>query len=113
MLKGIGALFSILCSEKHVAGLAADVGTLQRMPKIIGSESLMRELAYTARFMGADEARQCGLVSRTFPDKDRLGYFSSLSPLMSHHYKFQHIINLFYAAFPLDKQHDAGSVCLG
>ncbi|CAG0900469.1 unnamed protein product [Darwinula stevensoni] len=53
-------------------GVAADVGTLQRMPKIIGSESLMRELAYTARFMGADEARQCGLVSRIFPDKDSM-----------------------------------------
>lgn len=50
-------------------GLAADVGTLQRLPKVIGSDSLVRELAYTARKMFADEALQAGLVSRIFPDK--------------------------------------------
>ena len=30
-------------------GLAADVGTLQRLPKIVGNDSLVREWAYTAR----------------------------------------------------------------
>lgn len=44
-------------------GLAADVGTLQRLPKVIGSSSLVRELCFTARKMGAEEARSCGLVS--------------------------------------------------
>ena len=53
-------------------GLAADVGTLQRLPKVIGSDSLVRELAYTARKMFADEAAQAGLVSRVFPDKETL-----------------------------------------
>ena len=43
-------------------GLAADVGTLQRLPKIVGNDSLVRELVYTARKMMADEAMQCGLV---------------------------------------------------
>ncbi|CAH1107148.1 unnamed protein product [Psylliodes chrysocephalus] len=47
-------------------GLAADVGTLQRLPKVIGSDSLARELCYTARKMNADEALTCGLVSRVF-----------------------------------------------
>jgi len=37
-------------------GLAADVGTLQRLPKVIGSDSLVRELCLTARKMFADEA---------------------------------------------------------
>lgn len=53
-------------------GLAADVGTLQRLPKVIGSRSLVNELALTARKMFADEARSSGLVSRVFPDKDAM-----------------------------------------
>ncbi|KAI0241883.1 Delta(3,5)-Delta(2,4)-dienoyl-CoA isomerase, mitochondrial [Lamellibrachia satsuma] len=53
-------------------GLAADVGTLQRLPKIVGNDSLVRELTYTARRMMSDEAQQCGLVSRTFPDKESM-----------------------------------------
>ncbi|XP_075346142.1 delta(3,5)-Delta(2,4)-dienoyl-CoA isomerase, mitochondrial [Mycteria americana] len=53
-------------------GLAADVGTLQRLPKIVGSQSLVNELAFTARKMMAPEAQSCGLVSRVFPDKETL-----------------------------------------
>lgn len=49
--------------------LAADIGTLQRMPKVMGSHSLIRELAYTARPMYADEAKSVGFISRVFPDK--------------------------------------------
>jgi len=50
-------------------GLAADVGTLQRLPRIVGNESLVRELAFSSRKMPSDEAKDCGLVSRIFPDK--------------------------------------------
>jgi len=50
-------------------GLAADVGTLQRLPKVIGNQSLVNELAFTSRRMMADEALSSGLVSRVFPDK--------------------------------------------
>ncbi|CAH2314143.1 delta(3,5)-Delta(2,4)-dienoyl- isomerase, mitochondrial [Pelobates cultripes] len=53
-------------------GLAADVGTLQRLPRIIGSMSLVNELALTARKMMANEAESSGLVSRVFPDKSAL-----------------------------------------
>ncbi|NP_001086341.1 enoyl-CoA hydratase 1, peroxisomal L homeolog [Xenopus laevis] len=53
-------------------GLAADVGTLQRLPKVIGSRSLVNELAFTARKMMSEEAKTCGLVSRVFPDKASL-----------------------------------------
>uniref|UniRef100_A0AAY5EDG4 Enoyl CoA hydratase 1, peroxisomal n=1 Tax=Electrophorus electricus TaxID=8005 RepID=A0AAY5EDG4_ELEEL len=53
-------------------GLAADVGTLQRLPKVIGSRSLVNELALTARKMYSDEAKSSGLVSRVFPDKEAL-----------------------------------------
>uniref|UniRef100_A0A2I3TS23 Delta(3,5)-Delta(2,4)-dienoyl-CoA isomerase, mitochondrial n=1 Tax=Pan troglodytes TaxID=9598 RepID=A0A2I3TS23_PANTR len=51
-------------------GLAADVGTLQRLPKVIRNQSLVNELAFTARKMLADEALGSGLVSRVFPDKE-------------------------------------------
>ncbi|KPW76876.1 Enoyl-CoA hydratase [Pseudomonas syringae pv. coriandricola] len=48
-------------------GMAADVGTLQRLPKIIG-DGMLRELAYTGRTVGAEEAQRIGLVNRTFDD---------------------------------------------
>lgn len=51
-------------------GMAADVGTLQRFPKVIGSDSLARELAFTARKFLAEEARQCGFVNRVFDNKE-------------------------------------------
>jgi len=44
-------------------GMAADVGTLQRLPRIIG-DGMLRELAYTGRMFGAEEARSIGLVNR-------------------------------------------------
>ena len=43
-------------------GLAADIGTLQRFPKIVGNDSLVRELVYTARKFTAEEALKLGLV---------------------------------------------------
>ncbi|XP_033735839.1 delta(3,5)-Delta(2,4)-dienoyl-CoA isomerase, mitochondrial-like [Pecten maximus] len=53
-------------------GLAADVGTLQRFPKIVGNDSLVRELTYTARRFYSDEAKEIGFISRIFPDKDSM-----------------------------------------
>lgn len=52
-------------------GMAADVGTLQRLPRIIG-DGMLRELAYTGRMVAADEARAIGLVNRVFADKQTL-----------------------------------------
>ncbi|TPX57853.1 hypothetical protein PhCBS80983_g03556 [Powellomyces hirtus] len=48
-------------------GLVADVGTLQRMPKVVGNDSWMRELAFTGRRFPASEALQHGLVSKVVP----------------------------------------------
>nr|XP_022912283.1 delta(3,5)-Delta(2,4)-dienoyl-CoA isomerase, mitochondrial-like [Onthophagus taurus] len=53
-------------------GMAADVGTLQRLPKVIGSDSLTRELCYTARQLHSAEALSCGLVSKVFDSKESL-----------------------------------------
>ena len=49
-------------------GLVADVGTMQRLPKII-NPGIMAELAYTGRKVDGAEAAQIGLVTRTYPDK--------------------------------------------
>lgn len=53
-------------------GMAADVGTLQRFPKVINSQSLARELCLTGRKFLADEAKSCGLVSKVFDNKDEM-----------------------------------------
>ncbi|TKY87323.1 hypothetical protein EX895_004000 [Sporisorium graminicola] len=45
-------------------GLAADIGTLQRFPKIVGNDSLVRELCYTAREFDAAEAKEIGFLSK-------------------------------------------------
>ena len=48
-------------------GMVADLGTLQRLPKLI-SDGLAREMAYTGRKVGAAEAQACGLVNQVFDD---------------------------------------------
>lgn len=60
---------SVFCVKEVDVGLAADVGTLQRLPKVIGSQSLVRDLCLTARTMKADEALSCGLVSSLYDTK--------------------------------------------
>ncbi len=52
-------------------GMAADVGTLQRLPRIVG-DGMMRELAYTGRTVDGQEAQSIGLVNRTYPDQPSL-----------------------------------------
>mmetsp|Transcript_81336 Transcript_81336/g.143521 ORF Transcript_81336/g.143521 Transcript_81336/m.143521 type:complete len:278 (+) Transcript_81336:83-916(+) len=50
--------------REAAVGLAADVGTLARLPKIVGNDSIVRELALTARDFDSSEAARMGLVSR-------------------------------------------------
>jgi enoyl-CoA hydratase len=52
-------------------GMAADVGTLQRLPRIIG-DGILRELAYTGRTFDAAEAQRIGLVNATYDDTAQL-----------------------------------------
>jgi Enoyl-CoA hydratase/isomerase len=52
------------CIKEVDAGLAADLGTLARVPKLIGNTSLLYELALEGRTFGAEEASRLGLVSR-------------------------------------------------
>ena len=51
--------------------MVADLGTLQRLPRLIG-DGLARELAYTGREFDGDEACAMKLVNRAFSDKDSL-----------------------------------------
>lgn len=53
-------------------GLAADVGTLQRLPKIVGHGSRVRELCLTGEDFDAREAARIGLVSRIAPSEEEL-----------------------------------------
>jgi len=52
-------------------GMTADVGTLQRLPKII-PDGVARELAYTGRRMPAQRALEVGLVNQIFPTHEEL-----------------------------------------
>jgi len=49
-------------------GMTADVGTLQRLPKLIPI-GIVKELAYTGRNFGAAEAQQLGFVNQVFDDQ--------------------------------------------
>jgi len=50
-------------------GMVADVGTLQRLPRLIG-DGLMRELAYTGRRIEATEAQRHGLVNQVHATRE-------------------------------------------
>lgn len=52
-------------SVKEVdVGMAADIGTLSRFPKIVGNQSAVKELIFTGRTFEAKEAKELGFVSR-------------------------------------------------
>jgi enoyl-CoA hydratase len=52
-------------------GMVADVGTLQRLPKLVG-DGIARELAFTGRRADAAEARAIGLVNRVYDTREAL-----------------------------------------
>ncbi|KAF8946584.1 hypothetical protein BGZ47_000112 [Haplosporangium gracile] len=49
-------------------GLAADVGTLQRLPKVVGNIGWVRELCLTGRNFDSKEALEQGFVSKVVDD---------------------------------------------
>ena len=67
-LASADSYFSI---EEINIGMAADVGTLQRLPKLI-APAIAAELAYTGRRFAAAEARAIGLVSAVHDDHGQL-----------------------------------------
>jgi enoyl-CoA hydratase len=57
---------SIFSIKETDLAMVADIGTLQRLPKLIG-DSQARELAYTGRDFYGIEAEKIGLVLKSFP----------------------------------------------
>lgn len=51
-------------------GIAADVGSLQLMPKLVSNQSLLRELIYTGRYLTVEEALKLGYVSEIYETKE-------------------------------------------
>jgi len=56
---------TFFCIQEINIGMVADVGTLQRLPKLIPL-AIVKEMAYTGRRLGADRALQYGLVNAVF-----------------------------------------------
>ncbi len=79
------------CIQEINIGMTADVGTLQRLPKLV-PEGIVRELAYTGRRMGAARAAAVGLVNEVFDDHETMlagvheiaAEIASKSPLAVH-----------------------------
>ena len=59
------------CIKEIDIGMTADVGTLQRLPRLIG-EGMARELAYTGRTVSGAEAADMRLVNRVFDSREAL-----------------------------------------
>jgi enoyl-CoA hydratase len=56
---------AFFCIQEINIGMAADLGTLQRLPKLI-PEGVVHELAYTGRRLPAQRALALGLVNEVF-----------------------------------------------
>ena len=56
---------AFFCIQEINIGMVADVGTLQRLPKLMPM-GVVKELAYTGRRLGAQRAMALGLVNEVF-----------------------------------------------
>lgn len=61
-----GSFFSI---KEIDMGMVADLGSLQRLPKLI-AEGIVREMAFTGRNVEAEEAERIGLINKVLIDKN-------------------------------------------
>jgi len=59
---------TFFCIQEINIGMVADVGTLQRLPKLMPM-AVVKELAYTGRRLNADKALQHGLVNEICADQ--------------------------------------------
>ncbi len=62
---------AFFCIQEINVGMVADLGTLQRLPKLM-PEGLVRELAYTGRRLPAGRALSSGLVNEVWDDQAAL-----------------------------------------
>ncbi|KAG7095275.1 hypothetical protein E1B28_006048 [Marasmius oreades] len=76
---GLGLDMTSCCDVRYAAedasfsikevdiGIAADIGSLSYLPKVVGNNSLAREYAYTGQRFSASDAERMGYVSRVIP----------------------------------------------
>ena len=57
--------------REAAVSIIADVGVLQRLPHIVG-QGVTRELAFTAKYIDAQRAKEVNLVNAVYPDKEAL-----------------------------------------
>jgi enoyl-CoA hydratase/carnithine racemase len=62
---------AFFCIQEINLGLTADVGTLQRLPKLVPA-GVVRELAYTGRRLPAQRALEVGLVNEVYPSHEAM-----------------------------------------
>lgn len=62
---------AFFCIQEINIGMVADVGTLQRLPKLI-PEAIVKEYAYTGRRMPAAKALAYGLVNEVFDSQAQM-----------------------------------------
>ena len=62
---------AIFCVKEIDLAIVADIGTLQRLPKLIG-EGRSRELAFTGKNVSAQEGLDMGLVNAVFETKEKM-----------------------------------------
>jgi len=62
---------AFFCIQEINIGMVADVGTLQRLPKLIPL-GIVKELAYTGRRLPAQRALACGLVNEVFDTQETM-----------------------------------------
>ncbi len=62
---------AFFCIQEINIGMVADVGSLQRLPKLMPM-GLLKELAYTGRRLAAPQALECGLVTALFDSHQAL-----------------------------------------
>jgi enoyl-CoA hydratase len=62
---------AFFCVQEINIGMTADVGTLQRIGKVV-NEGFAREMAYTGRRYPAQRLHEVGLVQEVYPDQEAL-----------------------------------------
>lgn len=62
---------AFFCVQEINIGMAADLGVLQRLPKIV-APAVAREMAYTGERLPAARALEVGLVNAVLPDAEAL-----------------------------------------
>lgn len=59
------------CVKEIDVGIAADLGTLSRLPRVVGNASFVRDVCLTGREFSAQEAAQVGFVSYVEETRER------------------------------------------